>query len=124
MNSKQCAKMCGKLVADSQLVLEGIEWKWASIYVTLNTKPWQVHSWGLIDVVPRRRFKSGPLPSVKGAGDPMAEYRWKWSKGPEKFTEQEKRILFSNVVEVMVLATLLQMDRQCVQAKSRRPYWA
>ena len=35
----------------------------------------------------------------------MAEFICKWSKSPEKFTDQEKRLLFSKVIEIMVLAT-------------------
>ena len=44
LDDKRVAKLCGEFVRVSSLIFEGIDWKWAFIYVAMNSKPWQVAS--------------------------------------------------------------------------------
>ena len=93
LDNKKVAKLCGEMVRESTLKFEGIDWKWASLYVALNSKPWQIISWRMTDIIPKRRFKQGQQPTIRGASDPMAEFRWKWEKPVEEYSDEEKRIL-------------------------------
>ena len=105
LDTKKCARMCGKLFEESPLELKGIDYEWASLYIALNSKPWQIRSWRMGDIIPRRRFKSGQRPGITGCMDPMARYRWKWEKHPETYSKEEKKKILGRMMEIMILAT-------------------
>ena len=86
LNTNKCAKMCRELVEKCEIEFLGVDYKWASLYLSLATKPWQRNAWQMTDLLPKRRFTKGQEPGVTGASDPMCQLRWRWSKPPEEYT--------------------------------------
>ena len=52
LDVKQCSKLCGELIENSELLVRGVDYKWASLYVALNMTQIEVNREGLQGLVP------------------------------------------------------------------------
>ena len=57
--SRDASCSCARRVVESQMEIQGIDWKWAATYVALTTDEDQVIREGLGDTIPRRRSRKG-----------------------------------------------------------------
>merc|ERR1711954_361651 len=97
LKTRKCAKLVGEYIRKNKLQFEGVNMKWATLYIALNSEPWKINSWRMGKIIPQRRFTNGPRPCMKGADDPMCEYRCKWPTHPDKLTPEEQRLVMSKV---------------------------
>ena len=57
LDTEKVAKLCGKLVSDSGIKIDNVDYRWATTYIAANMTQQQVSSENLQHVIPRRRFK-------------------------------------------------------------------
>ena len=60
--------LCGEAVKESDLVILGVDYKWAGMYVALNSTKTDITKWGIQDLVPSRRYVNGTRPGIPNVG--------------------------------------------------------
>merc|ERR1711954_257178 len=99
LEMKACSQICAKLVAESGLQFEGIDWEWACIFVALSMEEDEFVRRSLNDVIPRRRSRKGPnKPTLRTVEADDRKGRWIFNKDVLKYTPDDKK----RVVEALV----------------------
>ena len=75
LDVRQCSKLCGEMLRESPLKVEGIDYTWAAMYVALTSEQWQINSWKMDHIIPYRRHINGSQPGITGVTDPMVLLR-------------------------------------------------
>ena len=120
--------------------VDGVDWRWASIYVALNHTRDQIISEGLANIIPFRVTKNGrqyngTYPTVKTVYEDQkneqqreqnpdeAGTRWKWHRDPKQYKEEDRRRILGKVVESLTIATFknhfYKWDNQIRKQKTR-----
>ena len=102
---KECARICREEVMKSEVVFEGVDYRWATQYLALSYTHAEINARRLNTVVPVRRYKFGQRPTISRIMDDEKGERWRWCKNPDKYNPTEKRLIMAHVVETMVIAT-------------------
>ena len=101
----KCAKICREQILKSDPNFDGIDLKWATMYVAMTNTQLQINQKGIQDIIPGRRHKNGERPGIRGAIDDPEGERWRWFKSISKYTEDDTRKVMAHVTESLVLAT-------------------
>ena len=104
---KESAKLVARRVQEAEVKFENVDYKWASMYCTLNMEFTDVVRQDLQAIVPRKRAKRGSDPTVRTVSA-QEETSWKWFTDPAKYTDGDKRRLLAKVMEILVETTLSQ----------------
>ena len=105
LNTKLCGKECGRLVAESGLDIEGVDWRWATLYIALNCSQNEINRERLSRYCPRRKYKYGPRPGITTCGDPDACDKWVWHQDPTRMPPQEQQKVIAKLIEILVITT-------------------
>ena len=114
LDGKQCAAIVARLVKQSTLVIEGINWEQAVLYIALNLDRTKVEEIGLEEVIPAWRRAGGrgrhPGMTTKEVRGPLQEEK-DWEKSlflqpTRRATVEEKKIILSICVEQGLLAAM------------------
>ena len=104
LDTRQCSRLCGKLVQESKLEVSGIDYKWASMYIALTCTQAEINQCSLEDVVPVRRYRTGARPQVENVSD-SSPGSWRWYRDPSHYSREDRRRLLGKLVEVAVRTT-------------------
>ena len=86
------------------MTISGVDYKWAGLYVALNSTQQEVNRDEMDSLVPVRRFNNGPRPGISNASKTSSN-SWRWTRSPDTFSEEEKRKLLGKVVEIATVTT-------------------
>ena len=112
LNAKQCAVIIAKLVQESRLVVEGVNWDQAALYLAVTLTREKVNELGLQEVVPAWRRAGGrgrpPGITTKEVRGPLQEEK-DWERSlffppTRRATEEEKKLILALCVEQGLLA--------------------
>ena len=114
LDGRRCAAIIAKLVRESSLVVEDVNWEEAALYVALNLDRNKVEELGLGEVIPawRRAGGRGRHPGImtKEVRGPLQEEKdWERSlflSPGRRATGEEKRLILSICVEQGLLAAV------------------
>ena len=114
LDGKRCAALIAKLVKDTSLIVQDIDWEEAVLYVALTLDREEVEELGLKEVIPAWRKAGGrgrhPGITTKEVRGPLQEEK-DWSKSlfwppTRNATEDEKRLILSICVQQGLLAAM------------------
>ena len=114
LDGKRCAAIIARLVRESSLVVEDVNWEEAALYVALNLERNKVEELGLKEVIPawRRAGGRGRHPGIvtKEVRGPLQEEK-DWEKSlflppTRRATGDEKKMILSICVEQGLLAAV------------------
>ena len=100
----QCSRLCGQIITESQMSISGVDYKWAGLYIALNSTQQEVNRDNLDSLVPVRRYRQGPRPGISNASK-SSEGSWRWTRSPNNFTAEKKKKLLGKVVEIATRTT-------------------
>ena len=112
LDAKQCVAIITKLVKESRLVIEGINWDQAALYLAVTLTSDKVQEFGLQEVVPTWKKAGGrgrpPGITTKEVRGPLQEEK-DWERSLffppiRRATEDEKKLILSLCVEQGLLA--------------------
>ena len=109
---RECAAIIARLLRDGRLVVEGVNWDQAVLYLALTRTRQEVEELGLAEVVPKRRGARGRAPGIttKEVRGPLQEEKdWDTSLflPPTRLAnEEEKRSILSLCVQQGLLTAL------------------
>ena len=114
LDGKMCAATVARLVKESTLVVEDVNWDQAALYVALNLDRTKVEERGLEDVIPAWRKAGGrgrhPGMTTKEVRGPLQEEKdWESSlflPPTRRSTEEERKKIFSICVELGLQAAM------------------
>ena len=114
LQSKQCAATIARMVMESTLVVEGVNWDQAGLYLALTLTRDKVDELNLQEVIPTWKKAGGrgrhPGINTKEVRAPLQEEK-DWEKSlffppARRATEQERKVIFSLCVEQGLLAAM------------------
>ena len=91
-----------KRIQETKMRFEGIDYRWALVYLALTTTNKDRVDNKLQGILPRRKRKQGDPPTVKTAHIDESLERWWYPTDPAKLTQDQKKSVMSCVVEQMV----------------------
>ena len=74
------AKLVAHYIIKSGLNFQGIDWKWAAIYLALSLPEEEINSRGLKKIIPKRRCKKGRRPNILSIDTDTNKDRWVFIK--------------------------------------------
>ena len=114
LQSKQCAATIARMVMESTLVVEGVNWDQAGLYLALTMARDKVDEPNLQEMIPTWKKAGGhgrhPGINTKEVRAPLQEGK-DWEKSlffppARRATEQERKVIFSLCVEQGLLAAM------------------
>ena len=88
---------------ESDLEVEGMDYRWALIYLAMTTTPVKRVDQKLQDVIPRKRSKAGKKPTVLTSDVDEKKERWWYPTPPGLLTRPQKRKILAAVLEQMTV---------------------
>ena len=107
-----CAAIIARMLREGRLVVEGVHWDEAALYLALTLTRARVEELGLEEVVPRRKGTRGRAPGIttKEVRGPLQQEKvWDSSlfhPPTRQPTEEERKVILSLCVEEGLLAAL------------------
>ena len=71
LDIEETSKICAKMVTESGLRFQGVDWTWACKYLALNFNQKEISKRNLLGIIPVKKAKQGKDPTVLtiGPGD-------------------------------------------------------
>ena len=102
IDTKIAGRLCRDRVKNSEMRIQGIDYKWALIYLKLTMSPLEVVDAGVQGILPRKKSKYGRKATIKSAQMDESQERWWYPKPPGVLNEPEKRLIMGCVTEQLV----------------------
>ena len=83
---KKAGEICRDKVLESELNLEGIDYRWALVYLALTQTPTEKVDLRLQGVIPRRLAKTGSRPTIKTVEKDEQVERWWYPVPPNQLS--------------------------------------
>ena len=99
---RQAGEICRDRILNSELKQEGIDYRWALIYLALTATPVERVDLGLQGVIPKKISKFGRKPTVRTADADEKRERWSYPVDPEKLSLIQKKKIQAGVVQQMI----------------------
>ena len=99
IDTKKASRICKERITKSPLTVEGIDYKWAGIYLAITMTPLEKAEAKVQGILPRRTFKGGTPPSVK---TDQQENKWWFPKPVTLLTQQEKKNVLGCIAQQLV----------------------
>ena len=100
VDSKMTAKVCRDRVMTSKLDIEGVDYRWATIYLKLTMTNLEIVDAKVEGLLPRKI--NGRKATIRTVEADEKEERWWWPKPVTLMTKDEKKRLIGCVVEQLV----------------------
>ena len=102
VDTKKAAKICRDRVIASEIKMEGIDYRWATIYLRLTMSPHEIVDSKMQGIMPRKLSKFGKKPTIRTVNKDEKEERWWWPKPVTFLTPEERKKVMGCVVEQLV----------------------
>ena len=109
IDAKRAGQIVRERVTESQLRVDGVDWRWVLIYLSLTMTPHDKVDQRLTGVLPRRIHKPGrkaKKPTILTASLDQHEERWWYPISPGSLTEGQRKHLLGCVMEQMTRQVL------------------
>ena len=109
------AEIVGQMVGESRIKIENIDYETAVCFIASNSCQTQVNKWGMSQIVPRIKHKTGVRPG--GTTEELSKRRKfniegeeivqesKWIVKRKVYSESEKEQILSKVIEIGIRTT-------------------
>ena len=105
IDTKLASKIVRDEIRESPMKFEGVDWRWALVYLALTMTNGQKVDAGIQGLIPRRLVKKNDPPTIKTWEVDTKRERWWYPKPPGFLTQDDKKIIMACVAEQMVLIT-------------------
>ena len=95
-------KICKQRVEKSEMKWEGVDYRWALVYLALTCTNKDKVDNKLQGIIPRRKSNKNDPPTVLTSHTDEIVERWWYPTPPEKLTKEQKKLVMACVVEQMV----------------------
>ena len=86
------------------MTFEGVYIGWATLYVALNMTEGEICREKINHLILVKRSKMEKRPTILTIYNDEKNCRWKWSKDPSTYSENQKKRVMAQVVQIMVKA--------------------
>ena len=78
---KKATQLVRQRALETKCTWEGIDLRWALIYLALTLKPWEKVNFKLVDILPRRQSNQNKYPTIATVNLDETKNRW-WLSSP------------------------------------------
>ena len=106
LDINKSSEIVSERILRGEVKFEGVNYKWAAKYLALVMSRVDIVRAGLGAVIPvKRGGNQGRDRTIKSIEDDQKLERWKWTKTPAMYSEEERRMLIKQVVKAMIKVT-------------------
>ena len=113
INVKKACQLVRQRALETNCSWEGINTRWALIYLALTLKPWEKVNFKLVDILPRRQNNQNKFPTIATVNLDETKDRWGLPCPLELISKQRKKEIMAAVLHVMVRTTFETHIYEC-----------
>ena len=98
INMKQAVQLTREAALNSNCRWEGIDYRWALIYLALTLKPWERVKYKMVDVIPRRLSKKNNPPTIATVETDEVKERWYYPTPLNLLSQSQKKVIMGKDV--------------------------
>ena len=89
-------------IAKFELNMEGIDWRWALIYLAMTITPKERHDSGIREIIPISKRTRGSKATILTSEVDEVRERWSYPTAPKNLSVYQKKRVLGCVVQQMV----------------------